>query len=189
MKKVEQQPFSNFGAKLKCLREQESKSWVEVSGAVEIDEQKLKDYELGKIRPPEDVLLLLIQHFDLNDAQAKELWRLAGYGDLEESTSHFGDDLSSNQSTKTIMVSSHDARIVYTDLVQVIVNNYGVIVNFMQGAGVNNQPLAVSRVGMSIEHARSVIDVLTKTLEQANDVQTKSEPKQLPATSSKEQQG
>jgi hypothetical protein len=61
-------------------------------------------------------------------------------------------------------------------MIQVMVNNYGVIINFMQGAGPANQPLAVSRVGMSKEHARSVLEVLQKTLDQAENPAT---PKQL----------
>ena len=75
------QPFSSFGAELKKLREAQSKSQAEVSGAVEIEQQKLQAYEQGAQRPSEDILMLLIQHFDLHDEAADELWRLAGYGD------------------------------------------------------------------------------------------------------------
>ena len=62
-------------------------------------------------------------------------------------------------------------------MVHVMVNNYGVIMNFMQGAGPNNQPLAVARIGMSREHAKSVLEVLQKTLDQADE--PPAEPKQL----------
>jgi hypothetical protein len=48
-----------------------------------------------------------------------------------------------------------------------MVNNYGVVMNFMQGGGPNMQPLAVARVGMSKEHAKSVLDVLKQTLSQS----------------------
>lgn len=44
------------------------------------------------------------------------------------------------------MVNAQDIRIVYTDMLQVMVNNYGVVINFLQGAGINDTPLAVSRV-------------------------------------------
>ncbi len=72
------------------------------------------------------------------------------------------------------MVLPADARIVYTDMVHVMVNNYGVIMNFMQTAGPGSQPLAVSRIGMSREHAQSVLEVLQKTLALHN-------PKKLPS--------
>jgi len=50
-------------------------------------------------------------------------------------------------------------------------NNHGVIMNFMQGAGSGKSPLAASRVGMSKEHARSVLKMLEKTLDEADKAQ------------------
>ena len=182
------QPFSAFGHALKKLRESYSKSQIELSGAVEVDLSKLVDFELGKARPTEDVLLLIIQHFDLADSAAGELWRLAGYESTFEDGQYFvNDDEGMPKQTKTVMISREDARIVYTDMVQVMVNNFGVIINFLQGAGPNNQPLAVSRIGMSKEHAKSVLEVLKKTLEQSDTVQTTEKiPKQLPASTKKQ---
>jgi transcriptional regulator with XRE-family HTH domain len=168
MGQLNMQPFSVFGQALKGLRVAQKKTPAEVSGAVEISEQKLLEYELGKERPSEDILLLLIQHFQLQDTQAKELWRLAGYDQPLDDTRYFiTDDSGEVKQSKTVFVSPEDARIVYTDMVQVMVNNYGVIMNFMQGAGPQNQPLAVSRVGMSKEHAKSILELLRATLEQS----------------------
>lgn len=168
---------------LRELRERQRKSAAEVSGAVEITESRLQEYELGKARPSEDVLMLLIQHFDLADEQAKELWRLAGYPNFDaDEAQYFTNDDSGEVRTLSTIAPAQDMRIVYTDMVQVMVNNYGVIINFMQGSGLNNQPLAVARVGMSREHARSILQVLTKTLEQADNLQHRS-PKRLPRRS------
>ncbi|MBP6962360.1 DUF3467 domain-containing protein [Candidatus Saccharibacteria bacterium] len=182
MKKSDLQPFSSFGLALKNLRTKHNKTCAEVSGAVEIDEQKLLDFEAGLHRPSEDVLLLIIQHFDLIDDDAKDLWRLAGYTEPMDDSKYFvNDDISELQQSRAVLISQQDARIVYTDMIQVMVNNFGVIINFMQGAGAGTNPLAVSRVGMSKEHAKSVIDVLTKTLQQAEETDKKIAPKQLPA--------
>lgn len=173
-------PYQSFGEVLKNLRSKAAKSSAEVSSAVEIDESRLQKYEAGEQRPSEDILLLLIQHFDLKDDQASELWKLAGYnGEPDEEQYYVNDEVGGAQQVN-LGVSQHDARIVYTDMIQVMVNNYGVIINFMQGAGPANQPLAVSRVGMSKEHARSVLEVLQKTLEQA-DIQQP--PKQIESKS------
>jgi transcriptional regulator with XRE-family HTH domain len=163
------QPYRSFGEVLKKLRSKAAKTSAEVAGAVEIDEPRLHKYEAGEQRPTEDILLLLIQHFNLKDDQASELWKLAGYsGEPEEDLYFINDEFGSPQQV-TVAVTPHDARIVYTDMIQVMVNNYGVIINFMQGAGPSNQPLAVSRVGMSKEHAKSVLEVLQKTLDQAEN--------------------
>lgn len=175
-------PFKSFGEVLKKLRSQASKTPAEVSGAVEIDESRLKAFESGEQRPTEDILMLLIQHFQLKDDQADELWKLAGYNGDPQSEQFFMNDEQGNPQQMTVGVTPHDARIVYTDMIQVMVNNYGVIINFLQGAGPSNQPLAVSRVGMSKEHARSVLEVLQKTLDQSDNPQ---QPKQLKAPDKK----
>jgi transcriptional regulator with XRE-family HTH domain len=166
------QPFISFGVALKQLREKTSKSQAEVSGAVEIDQRILISYETGEARPPEDILFLLIQHFNLKNNEAQELWRLAGYNKnvIDETEYFINDEIGKAKQVHTVSVSQDDAKIVYTDMIQVMVNNYGVILNFLQGAGINDQPLAVARVGMSKEHARSIIAVLNKTLEQADDI-------------------
>jgi len=175
------QPYRSFGEVLKSLRSKALKTSAEVSGAVEIDEDRLKLYESGEQRPTEDILLLLIQHFALQDDQADELWKLAGYSGQPDEDKFFMNDDQGQPQQVTVGVTAHDARIVYTDMIQVMVNNYGVIVNFMQGAGPGNHPLAVSRVGMSKEHARSVIQVLQRTLDEADMSMTKQPPKLLDA--------
>lgn len=181
------QPFSPFGLALKQLREKKSKSQAEVSGAVEIEQDRLVSYESGEARPTEDVLFLLIQHFNLKETEAAELWRLAGYvGFSSDDAQYFMNDEDGGvKETRTVNISQDDSKIVYTDMIQVMVNNYGVILNFMQGAGVNNQPLAVSRVGMSKEHAKSILEVLKKTLEQADNIDPKvrKRPNHLPSGS------
>ena len=185
------QPFSSFGHALKQLRQRTSRSQIEVSSAVEIDQGRLQSYEQGMERPSKDVLKLLIQHFELQDQDARELWRLAGYGneaEAEEVQYFVNDESGDAKRIQTVAVAPSDLRIVYTDMIQVMVNNYGVIVNFMQGAGPGNTPLAVSRIGMSKEHAKSVIEVLKTTLEQADDLTTSSQPKQLPSGKQKKQE-
>ena len=61
---------------------------AEVSGAVEIDEQSLQRIEQGKERPTEDILMLLINHFGMQDDDAANLWQLAGYDDPNDESNH-----------------------------------------------------------------------------------------------------
>lgn len=170
-------PFQQLGSFLKRHREKRQESLAEVSGAVEIEVTQLTDIELGKTRPSEDILLLLISHFAMKDDEATKLWEMAGFDQDDTPATHMiNDELGDAKSS--VMVMPADARIVYTDMVHVMVNNYGVVMNFMQGAGPGNQPLAVSRIGMSKEHARSVMEVLKTTLEQS---EKPVEPKKLPS--------
>lgn len=180
-------PYRSFGEVLKRLRAKALKTPAEVSGAVEIDEDRLSLYESGEQRPTEDILLLLIQHFALKEEQADELWKLAGYSGQPDEEKFFMNDDQGNPQQITVGITAQDARIVYTDMIQVMVNNFGVIVNFMQGAGPSNQPLAVSRVGMSKEHAKSVIQVLQRTLDEAEvPTQQKQNPKLLNSPDNKD---
>jgi transcriptional regulator with XRE-family HTH domain len=169
-KKKAAAPFHQLGVELKQTRQQRQESLAEVSGAVEIDIEVLAEYEKGAQRPAEDVLLLLISHFAVKEDHATKLWELAGYDQDEVPMTHMVND-DDGQAKSTVAVMPVDARIIYTDMVHVMVNNYGVVMNFMQGSGPNNQPLAVARIGMSKEHAQSVLEVLQKTLQQAESTQ------------------
>lgn len=161
-------PYKPLGNRLKRLREKMQESLAEVSGAVEIDIAQLTEIEKGLERPSEDILLLLISHFSIKDEEATRLWELASYNQQD---AIMPDDSTSRQS---LMLMPGEPRISYTDMVHVMVNNYGVVMNFMQATGPSNQPLSVARVGMSREHAKSVLELLQRTLAQ-------SEPKTLPA--------
>ncbi len=172
-------PFEPLGKELKKLRTKRKETLVEVSGAVEIDSDELIKFEDGHKRPSQDILSLLISYFGIREEDSIKLWELAGYEDLNSTNSFSSNADSTNFHQQQIMVMPMDARIVYTDLVHVMINNYGVVINFMQGAGPNSQPLAVSRIGMSKEHAKSLLDVLKTTLEQADKPK---EIKQLPET-------
>src|SRR5205807_9580549 len=74
-----QAPFTMLGKQLKLLRENRQESVAEVSGAVEIDIDILERIERGEERPSEDILMLLIDHFGMQDHEAAELWESAGY--------------------------------------------------------------------------------------------------------------
>jgi transcriptional regulator with XRE-family HTH domain len=167
-------PYKQFGKLLAGIRNRLQESLAEVSGAVELEVDTISRYERGEERPSEDILSLLITHFDIKDDEADTLWELAGYDKN-------GDPLNDAQpAVQTIMMLPFDARIVYTDTAHVMINNYGVVMNFMQGGGANNQPVAVARVGMSLEHAKSVLDVLQKTITQA-EAENAKQAKTLPA--------
>lgn len=172
-------PFRPLGKKLKALRDKANETLAEASGAVEIDVRQLASYELGQARPSEDVLLLLISHFGALDDEAVRVWELAGYGTSKTPVVHM---VSDGPQMQQISITS-DARIVFTDIVDVVVNNYGVVMNFMQGAGPNSKPVTVAKVGMSREHAKSVLQILQVTLAQT-ERNTRSLPKKLAAPDS-----
>jgi transcriptional regulator with XRE-family HTH domain len=160
MSDLDKSPYQTLGKNLKRLRHRANESLAEASGAVEIDVRELAGFELGKSRPSEDVLLLLISHFGAKDDEAIKLWEMAGYGMDKIPASHMA-----NSDTHNIQ-SPDNNRVLYTDIVDVMVNNYGVVMSFMQGGSSGNTTQAVARIGMSREHAKSVLKILEVTLSQ-----------------------
>jgi len=153
-------PFLTLGQQLKALRTRVNESLAEASGAVEIDVRELANFELGSSRPSEDVLLLLISHFGARDDEALRLWEIAGYGMAKIPIVHMANDQSQSKGAG----ASNEERVLFTDIVDVVVNNYGVVMNFMQNTGPNSSPVTVARVGMSREHAKSVLEILQMTI-------------------------
>jgi hypothetical protein len=170
-------PYKTLGARLRGMRESLRESLAEVAGSVEIEINDLSAIEQGTDRPEEDILLLLISHFAIKEDDATKLWELAGYEQSDTGTVGMSAD-GMGAVKNSVMVMPVDARIVYTDMAHVIVNEHGVVMNFMQTGGPNNQPLVVSRLGMSHDHAKSVLEILEKTMTQQK---TGTTPKSLPA--------
>jgi transcriptional regulator with XRE-family HTH domain len=155
-------PYETLGSQLRHLRERNRESTAEVSGAVEIDEAELDNIESGAQRPSEDILLLLISHFAVEDDKAAELWQLAGYDRQEEEHEH--EAAAQNNSRQQTLMVMIDPRVMYSDSVEIAANNKGVVLNFSQAAGQNGQALTVSRIGMSHEQAKLVMGVLHQAL-------------------------
>lgn len=158
-------PYQTLGKHLRYLREQQRESLAEVSGAVEIDERMMERIEDGRERPAEEILLLLISHFDMQDQEAVQLWELAGYdGDTPgparaEEIMH---DVTSGQKPVVILMGM-DNRIMYTDSVQIDADQAGLVMNFGQlNSKKQQQPIA--KLGMSYEQAEAVLRQLRNAI-------------------------
>jgi len=159
--KKQEQPFKKLGDRLKTIRQKLHESVSEVSGAVEIDEPMLQRIEQGAERPSEDILMLLISHFGMQDDEAAGLWQLAGYDQPRGHGAHDHDDEANNKAT--ILVMAVDPRIIYSDGVSVTANKNGVVMSFSQNNGSQN-PLVTAKIGMSREQAQGVLSALQNAL-------------------------
>ncbi|HET7673617.1 MAG TPA: helix-turn-helix transcriptional regulator [Candidatus Saccharimonadales bacterium] len=163
MGKSNDEPYKALGAKIKHLREQWHQSLEEVSGTLEIDRAILKEIESGKSLPADDILNMLINHFLLTDEQADELRQLAMI-QQEPATDTLLGGIEDMIMKQVVMYLPNDNKVVYTDSMNAIVNKHGVTLQFMQNSPANSQQVTVSQVGMSKEHAKKVVEVLSKTL-------------------------
>lgn len=153
-------PYISLGNHLKYVREQARQSVAEVSGAVEIDEEKLRRIEAGVERPDEEVLLLLISYFKVQDREAVQLWELADYGgEMPDEIRLPGD----NPNKQTIMLLAMDIRTMYSDGVNIMANPAGLTLNFTQ-ATAPGQAAPVARVGMSLDQAEQVLQAMQQAI-------------------------
>ena len=169
-------PYQNLGLRLKHWRQQQNLSLAEVSGAVEIEPEALAKIELGKDCPPEEVLLLLMTHFNLEEAEADKLWNMAEYkdDDSESQAGNFMDEITAGKQPIVMLVQPEN-RVIYTDQVNITVKDNGLVANFLQD-GIKNQKSVVSRVGMSRDQAESLAGQLQAALKMIDQPQ-----KALPA--------
>ncbi len=159
----EKAPYLTLGQHLKFVREQSNESLLEVSGAVEIDAELLERIEAGLERPAEDILLLLISHFNVADREALQLWELADYdGELPDQIKPESLEQQLN-GKQIVMLVGMDARTIYSDGLDVIWNHAGVTLNFTQ-ASAPDQSIPVARVGMSYDQAHKVLHTLEQAL-------------------------
>ena len=154
-------PFQILGKRLKRIREELRESLDDVSGAVEVDTDILERIEQGAERPSEDLLMLLINHFGVQESEAVQLWESAGYGLPEPEEGRFS---SRDMHTKpTMVLLAIDARVLYSDNVMIAGSPQGLVLNFAQMTG-QQKPMPVARVGMSYEQAEEVLYALQQTI-------------------------
>ncbi len=156
-------PFKTLGTHLKYLRERIDETLAEVSGAVEIDDEKLDRIEQGEERPSEEILMLLISHFNVQDSEAVQIWELAGYDRrlAPDASMPMQDD--NAQGKQLIMLLAVDIRAQYTDGIEISANKAGLTMTFTQTGG-QERPQPVAKVGMSYEQAESVMMALQRAL-------------------------
>ena len=196
-----------LGKCLKTMRQRLQESLGETSGAVEIDVEQLDRFERGAEVPSEDVLMLLISHFGVDDDDAVELWELAGYDgmvsfDSFDPSEHPGHpDQGPHRSGRRpegaaedpgrhglpVMLLALDNRVLYSNGVDLMADDAGIVLNFMQNNvdvtsqhTPNGQRFAVSRIGMSFDQAEQLAAIIQRAILHKR---YRSGPKQLPPPS------
>lgn len=174
-KRSAQHPYKVLGTHLKYVRQQRGESLLEASGAVEIEPDSLERIEDGYERPSEDVLMLLINHFEVQEQEAVQIWESAGYGSSDDGPARRSLEALDKAS---VVLLAMDLRTMYSDGVHIEANGSGLVLNFTQ-AGAQGQATPISKVGMSYDQAEQVV----KALQTAILYGRQHGPKRLPPTS------
>jgi hypothetical protein len=156
--------YAALGARLKFLREQWQQSITDVCNTLEINEQQLREFEDGVHAPSPELLDMLISHFLLTEDQAQDLRDLLDdQADQDGSQASIEEML--NRQLVMLLPQDNSNRVAYTDSMQVTVNDNGVTLQFMQQQTGNVQPITVSKLGMSKDHAQKIITILSDALQ------------------------
>lgn len=166
--------FEILGKKLKEYRTSRNESITEVAAALKRDRTHLSKIENGHEKPSIQILNLLIDHFSLTKAESIQLFYLAGYNgrglvqvsdkNIIELPSRKEDRTMENQEEKNMIKVNipNNASVLYSDSVFVTTSSYGIVFDFAQVVGLEQN--VVSRIGMSKEHAVALLNVLKEKL-------------------------
>jgi transcriptional regulator with XRE-family HTH domain len=167
---------NKFGEKIKEFRRLRGLTSQELAGKLSVSRSYLARLENGYDKPSQEFLRKLSKNLSLSDEQAKQIWDLAGYtssgfiidrenrkGVVEEVNN--GEVETGKEMKKEIQVSMKDVPVLYSDSAFVTANQFGIVFDFAQSIGSTNNQNVVARIGMSIDHARALSEVLRKRLE------------------------
>lgn len=181
-------PYRILGRQIKTMRQRLQESLGETAGAVEIDVEHLDRVERGAELPSEDILMLLISHFGLDDDDAVRIWELAGYdaqarhirGDDEDESQHVHQaaPFAGRGNQPPIMVLALDQRVLYTNSADINADEAGIVINFSQNEPNGPAQYVVGRMGMSYQQAEQLMHGIQRMLLHK---QYLSGPKQLPS--------
>ena len=161
--------LKELGIALRAYRVAVGESVEDVAEATEVGLDMINQIEAGLHAPSEETIELLARHYSLREQEVKRLYELAGHDETDFKIDLEGDDFDMEKLSKDFEVLF--APIFYTDMVNVVSNEYGVTINFIQNASGSEKPVVVSRVGMSHKHAESILEVLQETVRRAKSKQ------------------
>ncbi|MCA9333954.1 helix-turn-helix transcriptional regulator [Candidatus Saccharibacteria bacterium] len=157
-----------IGEFLKLRREKLHESLAEVSGAVEIDLDTLHKIETGRVMPSEDILISLLSHFDVDEADAKKLLDIADYDKITDADEAL---------RQVFMVVPFDTRVLHIDEAQVRAKKDSVTIEFTQDLSGAQSTSTVSKVGMSKAQAIELANAIRAAIAQS---ERPVQPKLLP---------
>lgn len=178
----EEKNYQRFGGQLKKIRLEAKKTLTDVSGAVELPEDKLSKIEKGTLRPREDLIFLLANYFKLSKPQTQQLRHLAGYREKRRKTpsqanqspadlkmhleDFIGRHLADSAGLLLTFTEPMQDKALYTNKTDVNISHNGVIIQFSQSTFMEKGHISmpVAKVGMSLEHAQQFSKILIQAL-------------------------
>lgn len=163
--------YKDSGEKIKFLRLSHNKNLTDLSEAIQVDKSYLSKIENGLIRPSSNIISKLGRYFSLSPLEINDLMQLAGYGSTSKKEGILKDSISFEEKeqpqTNKIKLSfkmPENLPILYSDSIAVTGSVYGIVFDVAQRMGSTEHYTVVSRIGVSLSHAKALLKVLSKKI-------------------------
>ncbi len=165
------QPTISIGKALRTLRKSHGESLASLSSAIEVDRAYLNKIELDKITPSPKLLNKILVHYLVEGNDALRFKQLAGHipylvdvneGRKEDAYMPEGNQMVQN--APQISINPMQTPVLFTDSTFVSSSDYGLILDIAQTVG-GQQHNIVSRIGMSFDHAKKLVEVIQDHIE------------------------
>ncbi len=157
-----------FGKLLKGHRKKTGKSLKAVGKDIGINYSYLSKIEKGIQRPSVELLNKLVTYYKLNNSQTGKIFHFAGYKREEVTMNNQSQFNKSNQNKTQISIDPKNNQILYTDHIHVTSSPFGLVLDIGQKMGPTTKAFIVSRIGMSAEHAKALVNLLNRALKVKN---------------------
>lgn len=166
----------NLGKQIRNLRKKTKKSLKDLASLSGVHPTYLSKIENGQKRPSQKLLLKLLDLYKVSPSEFLAIQLLAGYG-----KTYYGE--LKEQKEVNYMTSKQEEKpegqiqnnqmqiqvpnnlpVLYTDSAFVTASAFGLVLDFAQTLGPTNNQNVVARIGMSSDHAKALLKVLSQKL-------------------------
>jgi len=152
---------NTIGKEIRNIRNNAELSLSALAKKLKISKSYVSQIENGYIKPSEDFVTNLIKKLKLSRAQEDKLLRLIGH------PKEIGRNITSVSKKEQRRISVKIPKgmgVKYCDSAFIAGTKFGIVINFAQILSDSEQEV-ISRIGMSIEHAKALVKILKKRIQ------------------------
>lgn len=164
----------NLGLFLSSKRKQNNFASSVVAEKIGVSASYYSRIENGKERPSTDALENISKLYDLAPEDILLLKQFAGYEPVNATNSQ-PQTINTEDNAKgfppiNVKIDPEKNRILFSDGMYISISDNGVVFDFGQKVGPNNEQVIVARIGVSYRHAEKIHKLLGEQLENAKNM-------------------
>lgn len=164
--------YVNLGLKIREARKSTGHTLAFLANKIGIDNSHLSMIETGLRRPSENILQIIADQYSLDFQQLRVL------ADYEENnTANRREEVKIVESNQEVVAKDIQIRVpdtlqvLYSDSAFITSGPYGLVFDFAQKLGSTTNENVVARIGLSVQHAKAFLKILSQKILDAERVQ------------------